>query len=136
MTRINAGTLPQDLCDSHLIAEYRELPRMVKFSQTAVPVDIDFCLNTGHMKSVVRYGGYLADRHAQLINEMRYRGFTPNHPAVSRDMFPDGSRYYPSQEWLDQAFRVVSSRINERLRTMKRSPTWTNRTRPTWTIYE
>jgi hypothetical protein len=133
MTRINAGIPPPELCDQHLLAEYRELPRMVKFARTVKTVpDMDFCLNTGHMKSVVRYGAYLVGRHHQLIVEMRHRGFDPRMPPLQYTDFTSRFSWYPSQAWLALAVVEVQARIKSRLATMKRVPTWTNRVRPDW----
>ncbi|OPZ66001.1 MAG: Pyrimidine dimer DNA glycosylase [Firmicutes bacterium ADurb.Bin506] len=134
MTRINAGIPVEELCDQHLLAEYRELPRMVKFARTVKDVpDVDFCLNTGHMKSVVRYGAYLVGRHHQLIAEMRRRGFDPLMPPLQYKDFTSRFSHYPSQAWLALAVHVLRPRIVDRLSSMKREPTWTKSTRPDWT---
>lgn len=134
MTRLNPGIPVEELCDKHLVAEYRELPRMVKFvAKTKTIRNVDFTLNTGHMKSCARYGAYLADRHAELIAEMRHRGFKPNMPAVRREAFRSEAGYFPSQAWLALAAAIVRPRIIDRIRTMK-NPAWTNRERPTWIV--
>jgi hypothetical protein len=99
---------------------------MAKFSHTLLSApDVAFCLNTGHMKSCVRYGAYLAARHQRLVDEMQYRGFTPTHPAAKTYQFRFA--YTPLPEWIAAAFVTVSPRILERLGTMARGPKWTNR---------
>ncbi len=101
---------------------------MVAFSHSVKTVpDVDFTLNTGHMKSCVRYGVYLADRHQELITELRYRGFSPNFPPISYSAFSARCHYYPSQAWLTLASNIVRPRIASRLTTMKRAPAWTRR---------
>lgn len=135
MTRINAGIHVEDLCDQHLLSEYRELPRMVAFTWRIgdnVP-DRDFTLNTGHMWSCARYGAYLAIRHQGIVTELRYRGFRPCFIALTPTDFPAYAQRYPSQAWLDMAMRIARVRIIERLRRMKRVPMWSKRTRPLWT---
>jgi hypothetical protein len=135
MTRINPGIPPSELADCHLIAEYRELPRMVAFSKKVKRIpELDFCLGTGHMKSVVRYGAYLVDRHRELIAEMRYRGFAVNMPELTISQFSDRALWYPTQTWLWLAAMTVRPRITARLATMKRPPKWTLRERPLWSL--
>ena len=134
MTRLNIAISTIELCDQHLVAEYRELPRMVAFSHRTKDIpDQDFTLNTGHMRSCVRYGAYLADRHALLIEEMKVRGFNANLPPIYATSFPPDARRWPSQAWLALAVPIVRQRIAERIKTMRRQPTWTNRIRPAWT---
>jgi hypothetical protein len=126
MTRINAGIPPSTLCDQHLIAEYRELPRMVAFAHKRQDApDVPFTLNRGHMVSCVRYGAYLADRHACIIHEMKRRGFNPAIPSVQAADFPEACRHRPSIAWLEEAAEIVGGRIRERLAGMKRRPRFT-----------
>lgn len=82
MTRINLVP-PEILCDQHLIAEYRELPRIgtllrktVEAKRTIV-VPKQFCLGPGHMKFFLDKGRFLHDRFTQLRIEMILRGFNP-----------------------------------------------------------
>ncbi len=133
MTRINVGVPVEQLCDQHLVAEYRELPRMVGFAcRSTIVLDMDFRLNAGHMKSCVRYGAYLAERHEKLVEEMRHRGFKPKLPPVKQDQFPSYCQRYPSVPWLASAEVLVRVRITNRLMTMKRQPTWSKQERPPW----
>lgn len=133
MTRINVGIQPAALCDQHLIAEYRELPRMVAFSHTtSVIPDVPFTLNTGHMKSCVRYGAFLASRHASLVAEMQSRGFVPRNTPIQPHDFSPACRHTPAAQWILDAYWIVVARIRDRLSTMRRAPTWTKRERPEW----
>lgn len=64
MTRINANIDPADLCDQHLIAEYREMVRIPNFVLThptklnAIPDT--YRLGTGHVNSfITKYVFYI-----------------------------------------------------------------------------
>jgi deoxyribonuclease (pyrimidine dimer) len=117
MTRINIGIPPATLHRQHLIAEYRELPRMIALAHargSRIP-DVPFTLNAGHMLSCVRYGAHLAERHQALVAEMLRRGYRPSMPAVRADQFPEACRNSPTQAWIDAARPIVLARIQERL---------------------
>lgn len=135
MTRINVGILPSELCDQHLIAEYRELPRMAAYSRLCLQrgneYDMPFTLGAGHMKSCMRYGEYLAARHVEILVEMRFRGFKPSYDAIYNFAY----WHMPSGDWIIAATKLVRTRIFDRLHAMKREPTWTDRSRPLWSIY-
>lgn len=128
MTRINVGINPEELCDKHLNAEYRELPRLWNFvpKGKAPP---EFKLGTGHVLWCVQYKGMLADRYKAIVAEKVHRNAKtisyPNCP----DGVEDGAR--PSERQLAKARKEVQVRINERLKTMK-NPKWTNRSVPDW----
>lgn len=137
MTRINASIHPSELCDQHLVAELRELPRMAAFAKlrlttiglTGIPKLPT--LGTGHMAFFLPYGLYLKRRHEWLRAEMGHRGFKVTE--YDTDIWHD----YPWQADLDDsvlayARDLLIKRINSRLCAMKRTPTWTNRFAPTW----
>jgi deoxyribonuclease (pyrimidine dimer) len=79
MTRINV-VAPRDLTDQHLLAEYRELPRVFTLAQAwldrgkpgALPER--YALGTGHVKFFYDKTDYLAKRQ---------RLSTPRHPSLS-----------------------------------------------------
>lgn len=123
MTRINVGVNPKELCDQHLIAEYRELPRLWGL-QTKMAPPPRFKLGSGHVAWCAQYQGMLADRYEALVAEMQTRGFNvafPETPPNARE----GRR--PLDEEVVQARVLVQERILERFKTMKRTPRWTNR---------
>ena len=123
MTRINVGVEPSELCDQHLIAEYRELPRMWNFIPKSKPPK-EFCLGTGHMLWCSQYTGLLADRYESIVNEMYNRGFVVNFPTV-----PEGksSGKRPTEDEINRARQIVLQRLQEKYKTMKSRPRWTNR---------
>ena len=120
MTRINVGIPPAELCDQHLIAEYRELPRLFSFVSKRTP-PAAFTLGTGHVLWCAQYQGSLALRQASLIAEMARRGFRTSHAAPE----PSGGYWSPADE--ERARPIVRERIACRLKGMKRAPKWTDR---------
>lgn len=83
MTRINLVD-PSQLVDKHLMAEYRELPRIftaVKKLQDAgkTPADVaisdKYILGTGHCKFFYNKCGYLKTRYLAIVHELGNRSF-------------------------------------------------------------
>jgi deoxyribonuclease (pyrimidine dimer) len=93
MTRINVVP-PEELHSKHLVAEYRELPRIFKLAVAAyqagrMPPKSDECrLGTGHVAFFYDKLGFLRDRQRALIAEMLRRGYNPTHVKVDFE-FPD-----------------------------------------------
>lgn len=85
MTRINCVP-PAELHDKHLLAEYRELPRVFKLAYSAYMRGEDpatypqeYLLGKGHVKFFYPRLWYLRKRFRLLCREMRARGFKPNY---------------------------------------------------------
>lgn len=76
MTRINCVPVTE-LCDQHLVAEYRELPRVFGLARRCDDAPKTYNLGSGHVKFFYDKLGYLADRFQELVAEMRARGFKP-----------------------------------------------------------
>lgn len=83
MTRINC-VHPAMLTGKHLIAEYRELPRIFTLATKAYergesPTDkrnpIKYVLDTGHVRFFYNKLGYLRKRHNLLVKECDIRGY-------------------------------------------------------------
>jgi hypothetical protein len=121
MTRINVGIDPKELCDQHLVAEYRELPRLWKFVPKSKP-PTEFKLGSGHVLWCHKYSGMLYDRYNMLVEEMRYRGFTVNYPTA-----PEWAKYglRPTDLEISKARVLLLERINDKLKNIK--PRWKNR---------
>ncbi len=121
MTRINCVPVAE-LSDPHLIAEYRELPRVFALAQKAsargaLSQPATYVLGKGHLLFFYTRLGYLASRHAELIQEMRRRGFKPAFEGIKRKDFP----IIPEDFWADwipteDALRINRQRIKERSR--------------------
>jgi hypothetical protein len=127
MTRINVGVDPMELCDKHLTAEYRELPRVFNHKPKGFVPD-RFKLGTGHVNWCAQYQLSLVKRQIKICEEMRVRGFKVNYPVKITDEVG---------EWLESdelyARVIVRSRILDR---MPGNPKWTNRIRPIWSVFE
>lgn len=125
MTRINVGIEPQELCNQHLFAEYREIKRVSnniikgKFSMVGQPKE--FTLGTGHVKWAYDKLLYLKNRNDQLYQECLKRGIKATdysqsyieamrlHPELANDYVPT-----------ERDRKIIRERINERLKTMKK----------------
>lgn len=136
MTRINLGIKPAELCDAHLIAEYRELPRMrqfaidrlQRFGDTGPRPDLP-TLGTGHMAYFIPYGASLQERFSGLVDEMQYRGFAPQLPW--RD-YPQEFSHHISPRHEKLGRDLLKARLIDKLHAGMRC-VWTRRRRPDWT---
>lgn len=98
MTRINVIP-PADLTDQHLLAEYRELPRVFTLAAAAAargdaPAPAAYTLGAGHVRFFFRRTLYLHRRQAEIIRELLDRGYAlahtaPPEPLDDGDWTPD-----------------------------------------------
>lgn len=124
MTRINVVPV-ETLTREHLIAEYRELPRVFKLAYKASISSNpwtnrqpkDYTMGTGHVLFFYDKLAYLADRHKKLVSEMLRRGYSPSNDACLRlqwkHLIPD--RYWKNYEPTVEALRINQERIDKRL---------------------
>lgn len=121
MTRINL-VAPSTLHQKHLLAEYRELPRVFALVQAAelrglrpylLDIPADFCLGTGHVKFFYNKLQFLTDRFYQLVAECKARGFniTHMHPPPCNVGSWWWNNYVPTPE----AIALSAARIKERM---------------------
>lgn len=99
MTRINCVPV-EELSRQHLIAEYRELPRVFALAKKAAErgafsQPAQYTMGTGHVTFFYTRLGYLARRHAQLVAEMLRRGYKPAYTGSLREAHPD----MPTELW-------------------------------------
>lgn len=127
MTRINVVP-PAELCDQHLLAEYRELPRIFGLVERAVqrgerPDDprnpMAYTLGAGHCRFFYARLAYLSTRFRHLRDELERRGFRLQftQPPPRGDI--------PDEWWCSwapdaQAVEVNRARIQERMPTKPR----------------
>lgn len=116
MTRINCVPV-EELHDKHLIAEYRELPRVFKLARPDVDKPEKYVLGKGHIKFFYDKLHYLYTRQKQLVKEMKDRGFNPKFDPdylVTADACPYHGLY---KSWVpdEEAIELNRSRIRERL---------------------
>lgn len=133
MTRINLVPVTE-LADQHLVAEYRELPRMnaalakALFSRKSKAallraIPSSFVLGTGHMMFFMDKGQFLKKRHTDLVVEMRRRGFAVNFPHLDLCWFEVNglmNDYKPTQAEV----ALSRSRITEKLTIKPGFYTW------------
>ena len=75
MTRINC-IHPSWLADQHLIAEYKELPRVFTLARLLRPQERGpYKMGTGHVRFFYERTGWLSRRQEALIEECLGRGF-------------------------------------------------------------
>lgn len=119
MTRINVVP-PQELTTKHLVAEYRELPRLYALARAAIgrgeqPNDkrnpIEYTLGTGHVRFFYSRIAFIRARHLSLCVEMIARGYVVNFwPPVDEWPEPWFRQYEPTPD----ALRINRDRIRER----------------------
>lgn len=126
MTRINCIPV-EELHPKHLVAEYRELPRvfsLVKNHYNKHGTKLDqpnfYTLGTGHVKFFYNKLKYLAQRQNSLINEMKRRGYKPTFEddlSILHSNIPD----YFWNDWLptEEAMQINRARIADRLNGIK-----------------
>jgi hypothetical protein len=120
MTRINCVP-PRELTDKHLVAEYRELPRVYALAEKAVkrgerPDDVRnperYTMGKGHVRFFYSRLGYITTRYSALITEMIRRGFKPQFRSA-----PLALRYIetiPANWWRDWEPNGLALEINRR----------------------
>lgn len=130
MTRINL-ILPSDLYDQHLLAEYRELPRIFTYVEKlkSLPSDIPpkYTMGKGHVKFFANKLKYLMKRQFEITHELMDRGFKINFDV--RDLYlryevldnKFKNDYVPS----DAEIEISRQRIDEKL---AEKPDWYRKT--------
>lgn len=121
MTRINCVPV-SELSRQHLIAEYRELPRIFNLARKAATrgdpcnqAPSNYTLGKGHVLFFYTRLKYLAHRQQQLIDEMLKRGYQPNFTESLFKVHAD----IPQRMWGDwepdeEALAINRQRILER----------------------
>lgn len=124
MTRINLIP-PVELTDRHLIAEYRELPRIFGLVLRAVlrgesPLDPknpkEYTLGTGHLRFFYPRLTFCFNRYRALIDECVSRGFRVQYTEPDEQW----KNSIPKEWWQDykptiKAIELNRSRIRQRL---------------------
>lgn len=124
MTRINLVPV-EELSDQHLLAEYRELPRMASFTEKTVKRVSDipsvYTLNTGHMTFFLNKAPFLEQRHQDIIEELKRRGTN----LTTKEPFKMPLRF-PQVQWTpsESEVQISRNRILEKLRLKPLFYTW------------
>lgn len=121
MTRINASIQPYELTDQHLLAEIRELPRIlntVKSGKAKIENKTDiFKLGSGHVTFFYPRLQFLVSRHKELIKEANFRRFQTLNYSESYENLPK----HLLNDWkpTNTVREILKERVNERLAGMK-----------------
>ena len=118
MTRINVVP-PSELCDKHLLAEYRELPRVFALARPCPDAPKEYTLGKGHVKFFYDKLWFLIHRFSALVAECERRGLNIKYtkaPAISEEQSRLLNHYDPTPE----ALALNRARIAERISQFKR----------------
>lgn len=129
MTRINCIPVTE-LCDKHLLSEYRELPRIFSWLESVLEkgkepvIPEKYCLGKGHMSFFADKLFYLTYRHIDIVKECLKRGFKLTYTKVLWYKYENIPEKYCNDWTPDQeAQRLNRERINERLENMRENKT-------------
>lgn len=123
MTRINCIPF-QELTSQHLVAEYRELPRIFGLVERTLTkgsaidnLPREYVLGTGHCKFFYNKLGYLTDRHQGLVKEMLSRGYKPQFTGSLKESYKHiPEKFYGDWKPDSKAMEINRARIKERLK--------------------
>lgn len=130
MTRINVVPVTE-LADQHLMAEYRELPRILTVvAKTPEPnyLEGDYRLGEGHVRFFYDKGLYLFTRYCALVAELRVRGFQLNVPDLDWEGFKIMGDYAPTPE----AIAINRERLLEKINAKPDWYRWSGKEKPSW----
>lgn len=127
MTRINVIPV-HELADQHLMAEYRELPRVLKQKINIDGASHTYLLGKGHVKWAALHLGYIYNRYYELVSEMKYRGFNTSFDHIERPQIENPYNV------TDTDIKINRERILDRIRSKPSWYKWTKRNKPDWVI--
>lgn len=128
MTRINVIP-PEKLTDQHLLAEYRELPRVFPLAQAAIARGIvlgppSYTLGKGHVCFFYSRTDWLSARQGEIIRELLDRGVQVTHRDPPPPLQGCGSSGWTPDA---QAVALNLARLRERLLAPPRPDFYTHR---------
>lgn len=122
MTRINCVSVTE-LVDKHLLAEYRELPRVFKLSRDCADAPKTYTLGPGHVKFFYDKLFYCYLRQCDIVNEMIRRGFKPTLNPIelfenyySKETMHRWNIWFPDKA----ALKLNTERLNQRILEMEK----------------
>ena len=125
MTRINLVP-PSTLSGKHLVAEWRELPRVFSLAHKASMSNKpwtdkqpkNYLMGEGHVIFFYDKLGFLAERHAQLTKEMLSRGYKPTFTGCLKEEWQGriSKGYWKGYVPTEEAVEINMQRIVERLK--------------------
>lgn len=135
MTRINIISV-KELSDQWLLAEYRELPRVILQQHICIDnAPEKYCLGKGHVKWAVLHANYCLWRYYKICEEMKFRGFKVNYDYKDLDKYADDNQirlyskaYIPDENDIE----TNKQRLIEKYRLKPMWYKWTKRDKPEW----
>ncbi len=129
MTRINVVPV-EELSDQWLVAEYRELPRVLKQKIDISDAPEEYCLGKGHMKWARKHWAYCAIRYYNIVHELQYRGIKITYRKAPLDNIDTNTYGYYAADPVD--FKLNQQRLIEKYKLKPDWYRWTNRNKPKW----
>ena len=135
MTRINVIAV-KELSDQWLLAEYRELPRVILQQHIYIgDAPEKYCLGKGHVKWAVLHANYCLWRYYKICEEMKFRGFKVNYNYEDLDKYADDNQirlyskmYIPDENDIE----INKQRLIEKYKQKPMWYKWTKRDKPEW----
>lgn len=116
MTRVNLIP-PSELHRLHLVAEYREIPRIMKDAWILPRYPASYGFGTGHMKFFYNKLLFILRRHRALVEEMERRGYQAEYQHLCELLLQKPvelwNDWVPSQEEVDMSRARISQRLIE-----------------------
>lgn len=129
MTRINVITAAE-LSDQWLLAEYRELPRVIKQYINTSDAPERYKLGKGHVKWAKKHAYWVMNRYYEICDEMQYRGFKVNNPASELYKLWNGKGENYNVTLMDTVANV--KRLKAKYNLKPEWYKWTGRVKPAW----
>ena len=136
MTRINVVPV-EWLSDQWLLAEYRELPRIIKQKISVLSAPKKYCLGKGHMKWAKYHSRWVMRRYLEITWELQNRGFKTNFPFYKLFEVWEGKNNRDNDRWYDikeEDIELNKSRLIEKYKLKPEFYRWTNRVKPNFLI--
>lgn len=135
MTRINVVPV-LELADQWLLAEYRELPRVILQQHIYIgDAPEKYCLGKGHVKWAILHANYCLWRYYNICEEMKFRGFKVNYSYENLDKYAEDNQirlysknYMPDKEDIE----LNRQRLLEKYNQKPKFYHWTKREKPNY----
>lgn len=116
MTRINVVP-PSELHSKHLLAEYRELPRVFGLARVCPDAPKQYTMGKGHVTFFYDKLQFLVERFSAIVHELDQRGFQIKYRDAKTDDCP--AKLFGNYNPTTDALAINRARIAERLEQMK-----------------
>lgn len=131
MTRINVIS-PEELSDQWFIAEYHELPRVIKGEFNLKDAPDIYCLGKGHVKWAKKHSFWVLARYFKICDEMEHRGFTVDYKPKDLIKLWNKKGFWYNTTLTDMYINV--ERLIEKYKLKPNYYKWTNREKPQWLL--